>query len=195
MSFANLVQIPQKICTYTSNRREPTAQMPIKYQRNCVRNSLFRSIEYTQHIPSTFGNGCIHARLFIFQLYDLVLCLHTRKILLFIRFRLEFRFEVMNVNVCLYVWVLLRVDECVSNLMHLKMISKPHKWENKNNNNSHRMKKTKPFVIFHIVFFIFVRNHNHIMRDNEWILFEQFTVWTCNGVSLQMSALWLFVSL
>lgn len=145
----------KRIHTHTSlESKDPRAQS-LSSISNCVRNSLFYDSVFQLKIRNTsptFGNGCIQSLRSFFN-YMTSSCAQTGEMLLLFH-------SVMSVNV--FVWVLSRADECVSNRMHLKMISQSHKWEN----NSHR----KKVRYFHIVF-LFVRNHNHIMRDNRRILF------------------------
>lgn len=66
-------------CTQ-SFRKSQESSKPIKYQRNCVRNSLFYdssiSIEYTYTSTLPIRKR-LHSLSLIFQLYDLVLCAQT----------------------------------------------------------------------------------------------------------------------
>lgn len=94
------------------------------------------------HRPYLFGNGCIHCRSFFncmtsscarrqAQMFVVI----AIAVFLLLLFLLLLFHSIMSVNV--FVWVFLSADECISNSMHLKMISKSHKW----GNNSHKRRE------------------------------------------------------
>lgn len=159
-------------------KKSATSSKPIKYQRNCVCNSLFLLFQFktVRNIP--YLRKRLHSLAHFSTIYDLVLCADRRNIVVI-------PFRVMSVNV--FVWVLFFQEPtsvCL-NLVHFENdISKSHKWKN----NSPEIERKKMFVIF-ILFFLIVRNHNHIMRDNRMnIIFEQFTVLALHLPCVQMFA-------
>lgn len=128
----------------------------------------------------TFGNGCIQLLRSFFNCMTSS-CAQTSEILLLFH-------SVMSVNV--FVWVLSRADECVSNRMHLKMISQSHKWEN--NKQPQRKKKFVIFILFSSSFVIIIISCETI--EEYYSLFEQFTVWPGIGVCADVW-LWLCAAL
>lgn len=83
-TFAAIVyswqKLKWKMHSIVQDRKSQENSKPIKYQRNCVRNSLFYdssiSIEYTYTSTLPIRKR-LHSLSLIFQLYDLVLCAQT----------------------------------------------------------------------------------------------------------------------
>lgn len=190
-TFASIVpwqKLKWKMRTFEIGREKEKAEKPRSLSSINAIVSVIRCFmiphfnwEYTTHSYPTFGNGCIHCRSF-FNCMTSSFARRRANCLLPLLFLLLLFHSVMSVNV--FVWVFSSADECISNSMHLKMISKSHKWGN-NDSGSGKWKVR----YFHIVSLLFVRNHNHIMCetiDENYLLFEQFTVWPCISVSVQM---------